>query len=376
MHRRSRKPQQGQAIALFTLALSALILASAVVVDGGFAFAERRQAQNAADFAAIAGTRIVGIAKTGQPAGAGTAANVRNAVTSTLSANDASLVSARYVDQAGQDLGDVTSATAIPQDAFGVVVEARTDWSPFLLGIIGAADWSASAPATAYTSGTSGDGGVMPVAVSDTAYESLTQCLVTELSDCIGDLTPGTNINAGSFGWLTFGRKTSNKHQCPWENSLRMDDNPDDCEQNNGFLNRQIGPPSVTHGCCGPVGEDDSADRIGAYTGNTHGDFSYYIENELVVWVPIYDDTVGPQGSGSGAYYDIIGFGPIVLTEQDGNSNSSAHVKWLKGKAVLTDCTGTDGESAVDWSIEGASYCKGPAGNFTFGATGDVQLRR
>ncbi len=372
----ARDRQHGQALALFTLALTAIILAAAVVVDGGFAFSERRRAQNAADFAAIAGTRIVGIAKTGEPAGAGTAANVRGAVNSTLAANDAALVSARYVDEAGEVVGDVSSATTIPQDAFGVVVEARTDWKPFLLGFIGIADWTASAPATAYTTGTSNDGGVMPVALSDDAYGGLISCEVTDFDDCIDNLTPGTNINKGSFGWLSFGRKTNNPHQCPWENSLGMRDDDDDCDQSNGFLNRQIGPPAQNHGCCGPIGQEGSADRIGTFTSNTHGDFSFYIENQMVVWVPIYDAAVGPQGSGSGGYYDIIGFGPLVLTEQDGNSNSSAHVKWLKGKAVTTDCVVEIDGVEVDYSIEGVPYCKAPLGNFTLGATGEVQLRR
>jgi uncharacterized membrane protein len=52
--------QRGQILPLFALALTALVLGAAVVVDGGYAFAQRRATQNAADFAAMAGTRIVG----------------------------------------------------------------------------------------------------------------------------------------------------------------------------------------------------------------------------------------------------------------------------------------------------------------------------
>ena len=54
------------------------------------------------------------------------------------------------------------SAGSIPNDAFGVVVEARTDWQPFLLGVIGVVDWSADASATAFTPGESIGGGIMP----------------------------------------------------------------------------------------------------------------------------------------------------------------------------------------------------------------------
>ncbi len=51
--------RSGQMIVLFALSLIAIVLVVGLVVDGGFAFAQRRTAQNAADFAAIAGTRIV-----------------------------------------------------------------------------------------------------------------------------------------------------------------------------------------------------------------------------------------------------------------------------------------------------------------------------
>ena len=89
--------QHGQALALFTLALTVIVLGVALVVDGGYAYAQRRVAQNAADFAALAGTRIVSIHLTGNPPGAGTAANVEGSVRSALAANDAVLVSAYAV---------------------------------------------------------------------------------------------------------------------------------------------------------------------------------------------------------------------------------------------------------------------------------------
>ena len=40
-----RSAQHGQAIALFAIALGALVLGAAIVVDGGYAFAQRRSAQ-------------------------------------------------------------------------------------------------------------------------------------------------------------------------------------------------------------------------------------------------------------------------------------------------------------------------------------------
>ncbi len=212
--------QRGQALALFALALTAIVLGAAVVVDGGYAYAQRRQSQNAADFAALAGTRIVGQSLTGRPAGAGTAAYVESAINATLTANDAVLVEAQYVDETGVAMGSVVGRSTIPDGAFGVVVDARTDWQPFLLGIIGITDWAASASATAMTPGASVGGGVLPIGIEDTYFDGLASCESTDLDDCLQQpLTPGHQIGPGSFGWLSFGLQ-GNGGKCDWSTSL------------------------------------------------------------------------------------------------------------------------------------------------------------
>src|SRR5262245_55708818 len=123
---RDRTNERGQIIPLFALALLALVLGTAVVVDSGYGYAQRRETQNAADFAAMAGTRIVGEKLTGKPAGAGTAANVQSAIATVIAAHDAELVAAKYVDEHGNALANVAGAGTIPTKAFGVVVEARS----------------------------------------------------------------------------------------------------------------------------------------------------------------------------------------------------------------------------------------------------------
>ena len=95
--------QSGQILVLFTLALVfVLVLATGFVVDGGNAFVQRRIAQNAADFAAVAGTQYV-------MADAVTAPklyqdiDIRNAIESSLQANglDVTTYTAQYVDSSG-----------------------------------------------------------------------------------------------------------------------------------------------------------------------------------------------------------------------------------------------------------------------------------
>src|SRR3954469_1136051 len=84
--RTTRGTQRGQMIALFALASTAAILMVGLVVDGGFALAQRRGSQNASDFAALAGARVVA-QWVGQDFTDGTDANVNAAITNSIAAN-------------------------------------------------------------------------------------------------------------------------------------------------------------------------------------------------------------------------------------------------------------------------------------------------
>ena len=57
-HRPSDR-SDGQVIVLFALSLVVIILAVGLVIDGGTALSQRRASQNASDFAALGGARIV-----------------------------------------------------------------------------------------------------------------------------------------------------------------------------------------------------------------------------------------------------------------------------------------------------------------------------
>ncbi len=359
----SREHQRGQALALFAIMLTALVLASAVVVDGGYAFAQRRQSQNAADFAAMAGARIIGASLTSRPPGVGTAANVLAAIETTLADNESGLVSARYVDHSGGDLGDVTTASAIPGDAFGVVVEARATWQPFLLGTLGVTQWIAGATATAMTIGESEGGAILPVGIDEDTYNGMSDCDAHVLGSCFQALTPGDLIGPGSFGWLKFGLN-GNGGKCDWSWSLGMEADGG-CQNNQPFLQSQIWPEPDPHGCCGPVDApgpngEVNENKIGALTGNEWGDLSHYVDDQVPVWVPIYSSL---SGNGSNAYYNIVGYGAIVFT-----GSGTQHAKWLQGYRV-------DELACQDPSDPSIKYCSAPGGAFKFDVTGEVELR-
>src|SRR5450759_702138 len=163
MYRSPTQSQRGQTLVIFTLLLPVLLLAVGLVADTGYGLSQQRAGQNAADFSAMAGARVLGESYTCKPVGAGTDANVVAAVDSVLSANHAQLVSAKYVDQTGKALGDVGGG--IPADAVGVTVNAKTTWNTFFLGIMGVNTWSAGVAATAVVQSKPA-AGVLPIGIN------------------------------------------------------------------------------------------------------------------------------------------------------------------------------------------------------------------
>ncbi len=144
----SRPTEGGQVIVIMALSLVALMAAVAVVIDGGNAFAQQRQTQNAVDAAAEAGATqiarmIVGVSITD--------AAVEAAVSQTATANGiTSIESAEYTDRSGAVLGTVGAGT-IPAGTQGVAVRGSREFSTYIAGVVGMPTWTAGAEATAIT---------------------------------------------------------------------------------------------------------------------------------------------------------------------------------------------------------------------------------
>ena len=312
----------GQILALFALSTTVIILAVSLVIDGGNALLQRRNSQNAADFAALAGARIVATWIDGDVAN-GTDANVRGAIDATIAANGGTPITYGapdgpvYVDDTGASIGYVGTGS-IPTGARGVTVGTSRTFTPYLLGIVGGGDWTASAVATAKggyaASGPSGN--VFPAGISLAFFETYPFCTgpVGGSPDCEPQqLTPG-NLNVpGGFGWLKFGADG----QCEGF-GFGMD--PDaGCREDRPFLQEEIGPPANSFGCCTTVSGDPDKDRIGSLPGNkASADCSYYIDNEIVVTVPVWDYA---GGTGANGWYHIIGFAGFQITECEGGKN-------------------------------------------------------
>ena len=319
-----RGGRSGQMVVLFALVLSVVILGVGLVIDGGNALVQRRASQNASDFAALAGARVIASFIDGDTNN-GSDTNVRLAISNALAANAAKPVTfgapsgPRYIDGNGNLLGYVASG-AIPPTAVGVQVASERSWAPYFLGIIGVNQWTATTIATAkggYSLAGPPPGSLFPVGISLAFFQTYPFCSgpvsANPADACYPQqLTPG-NLNVpGGFGWLKFGCDGYGMGQEPPANA-------GGCGNDRPFLDSEIGPPANSYGCCTAVGQPGSLDRIGSLPGNkVSADCSYWIDNEITVTVPIWD-TAG--GTGQNGWYHIIGFAGFQITECRGGKD-------------------------------------------------------
>lgn len=354
LRRGVRSRSSGQILALFVLSATAIILALGLVIDGGYALTQRRASQNASDFAALAGARVIAEWIGGDTAN-GTDANVRLAITNTLNINGAAPItfgtagSPMYVDKNGTIVPSAGAAASyvgngtIPVGAVGVTVTSSRTWTPFFLGIAGIRNWSAAADATARGGWSTAppSGTIFPAGIASSFFSTHPYCsgpinTTTPSDPCYAQrLTPG-NLNVpGGFGWLKFGATG----KCSGF-GLGMDPN-NGCQESATFLQSEIDPPMNSYGCCTNVGLSGSADKIGSLPGNkASADCTYYIDHNVVVTIPVWD-TAG--GTGANAWYHIIGFAGFQLTDCFGGKDITGVWRRLMTVGPVTDTPGPGG---------------------------------
>lgn len=222
--------ERGQSMVFVTLAMVGLIAFLALVIDGGMAFAARRQMQNAADSASLAGADVLQFRiYTGDTCGDGDAENAileaintyaeRNGV---QDPNDNVQPFFIYVDGNGQivviEAIDGTGP-CVPVDAEGIRVRTETAFGSYFARVVGRDSLGAAARASVLvTDGPLGAefGGVFPIAVF---------CDQDGDTDCDeDDFIAGETYRVfdtedkeapGSFGWLDLNGNENSPHEHP-----------------------------------------------------------------------------------------------------------------------------------------------------------------
>jgi Putative Flp pilus-assembly TadE/G-like len=158
-----RDPQRasGQILILFALGFTALLAATAFVIDGGNAMAQLRATQNGVDAASEAGTVVIAqslvLGSVPVPAGACPLSTtdpwdlaVCKAVYGTGAANNVSMSKASYTSWNGSPIGDV-GAGSVPAGAQGVQAFGSRTFDTLIARAIGLSQFTASARATSVT---------------------------------------------------------------------------------------------------------------------------------------------------------------------------------------------------------------------------------
>ena len=141
--------QRGQILVLFVLALVAVVAGVGLVIDGGFAFAQRRSEQNAADLAAFAGA---------------------NALLNGQDANAAAFAAAALNDYPDGVGGTAVTVAVGPTT---VQVDITSPHHNYFAGVVGQSTWDVSVTATALTGIPTKFSGIAPFILSQEAFDPI-----------------------------------------------------------------------------------------------------------------------------------------------------------------------------------------------------------
>ncbi|MGD8968603.1 MAG: pilus assembly protein TadG-related protein [Anaerolineae bacterium] len=328
--------QRGQALVIVVAAMVVLLVAVGLAVDGGTVLLERRRMQNAADAAALAGTRVLAQAMCGNAGaddGAIHQAAVDYAADNGVQDTTNNLV-ADYVDVNETTLDRVGDGS-IPTGAMGISTTVRIERSTFFLTLVGIDTAGASAHALALT-----DVPVMarvpirPIAVPEELMEDwdkgdeftlgFKNCNAGNTTACYVKDSSGNVINQHR-GWMNLNYM--------W-NIFEADTFP-----------RAVEDSASTSGCSsskpglkcwmqqGEMADLYQGDYVHCYPGTNSSavdEAPLFYDSGVTVLLPVYDsvpayeDIPGPKPDdatqGGGYYYHIVGLAAFHV--QGANSGS------------------------------------------------------
>lgn len=361
--RLERSSERGQALVLVALALVAMIGVTALVVDGGNAFAQQRGTQNATDAAALAGATVM----VQNLAGATKAdSDVYAAITAKMTANAATFDTANYVAWDNSTIRAVTNTTtAIPANAAGVAVHGSRSFRTYLAGIAGLGSLGTGADATALAGTLKGicaadqGCGVLPVTFSISISDCTgngnvvigsTQWPLVDVATATADkgvgnyeaIVPLCKVGPGGVGWLDI---------CPSGNLAQQISNP---------CNVSFDIPTWIHTNPGNP-------------NNVESDVNAYINK--VILLPLFDGTCRSipasgllpdctnPGNGNNLYFHIPKFAGFLLDRAYIQGNNGPACNSAPGITVTPPAGGNGGTSCLKgWFVRYVT--QGPVGAF------------
>ncbi len=343
-----RSSERGQALALFAGGLVALLVAAGFVLDGGIAFVNRRDAQNAADLGALAGTHVIAEHHiSGRTSGSGS--DVHAAIDAAVRDNGCTpsgetpcTWTADYVRPAsGYDTARIAAVTvdgAIPADAQGVAVAVASRPGVFFLRVIGQDDWDVGAEATAISAriDSPGQGIMLPIAFDPGPGRDLAGIDLEDFPEPppVFQFSEGKDA-PGNFSWLSW---NDDNDAVTLVNSICEPDNP------------AIAFPTYVPGAPGKMNKKQGRDCLDDYIGET-------------VFVPFWGE--GGERCGDGAVSDngsktdfcIIGVAAFELLGRDfGGENQAVDglygrlQKYVNTVSIPEDFSGPPCNPATDSS--------------------------
>jgi hypothetical protein len=292
---------------LFALSLTVMVVAVGLVIDAGNAFANRRDAQNTADLAALAGTKAVTDYYTTvpQPALATAGLDVYDAIQANTLANGCRATdatpctwSADYVDRNMSPVGTVTASGAMPSGAQGVQVKIARQPATFFLGVIGQTKWDVGTSAMALVAkpGELPAGQVLPIGTNPPVpFDAGKEYVLANTAD------DKKNPGPGNFGWLSW---TGQNATGILATSI--------CTPNNPALSFPV----------------DIVGEPGKHNGDdVRACLDKWIASGATVLIPVYDSC--EPCNGNNASYHVTGMAAFVLTGYDGSGPAIDNLKGI-----------------------------------------------
>ena len=353
---KSGRTERGQALVIIVFAILALLVVAGLAIDGGTVYLERRRMQNAADAAALAGTRKLAEAMCAKPGvnDAAIAAEVIHYAEANGVQYASGNVVADYVAFNESVLGRVGSG-AIPTGATGISVTTKISRKTYFMSLVGIDLAGASAGALAMSGRPLAGGGIRPIGVPIEVVNALDvgdlftlnfkNCKDTSLEGCIVDYTGGQAQHRGWLNmawawnqteedqgwpraldpsgdanvlkeWMEHGYNGTFYADCPWANGCRTGD----------YIHAKPGTDSSVIGAA-PVGE--------------------------IIWAPVFDEFPAyeqipgpkpePASQGGSYYYHIVGFAAfeIVDTSQGGGTITGKFQNMITGEGQISPTDGS-----------------------------------